>query len=148
WARESGDDVTVTVAMPTFWQEYPKAFRLAPERLELDLFAGMEAPVQFGSGAAKTHELWIAVEGGAGGRADDFAAAVGAPLVALPAADWIVASHALPQALAGKAPTAREFLARLATAFAAYRERQRTERWDDGPPTSCATRTTEHPRVG
>ena len=148
WARESGDDVTVTVALPTFWQEYPKAFRLAPERLELDLFAGSDAPVQFGTGAAKTHELWIAVESGTPRKADDLAAAVAAPLVALPPSDWIAASHALPQALSGKAPAAREFLARLATAFAAYRERQRTERWDDGPPTSCATRTTEHPRVG
>jgi hypothetical protein len=148
WARAQGDDVTVTVAAPTFWEEYPKAFRLAPERLELDLFAGTEAPVQFGSGAAKTHELWIAVESGAGGRADDFAAAVAAPLVALPAADWIVASHALPQALAGKSPTAREFLARLATAYAGYREQVRTERWDDGPAVPCGARTSEHPRVG
>ena len=148
WARVQGNDVTVTVAAPTFWQEYPKAFRLAPERLELDLFAGTDAPVEFGSGAAKTHEVWVAVEPGAGGRADDFAAAVGAPLVALPAADWIVASHALPQALAGKAPTAREFLARLATAYAGYREHVRTERWDDGPPIPCGARTSEHPRVG
>jgi PcRGLX-like N-terminal RIFT barrel domain len=148
WARASGDDVTATVAMPTFWQEYPKAFRWGPKRLELDLFAGTEAPVQFGTGAAKTHELWIAVESGRARKADELAAAVAAPLVALPPSDWIVASHALPQSLSGKAPTARGFLARLATAYAGYRERQRTERWDDGPPTSCATRATEHPRVG
>ncbi len=148
WARANGDDVTVTVAMPTFWQEYPKAFRLAPERVELDLFAGGETPLQFGTGAAKTHELWIAVESGTARRADDLAAAVGAPLVARPPTDWVVASHALPQSIAGKAPTAREFLARLATAYGGYRERVRTERWDDGPPVPCATRTTEHPRVG
>jgi hypothetical protein len=148
WARAQNDEMTVTIAAPSFWQEYPKAFHLASERLELDLFAGSEAPVAFGSGAAKTHELWIAVEAGAGSRADDFAIAVGAPLVALPAADWIVASRALPQAIAGKAPTAREFLGRLATAYAGYRERVRTERWDDGPAAPCAARTTEHPRVG
>src|SRR2546427_167740 len=75
-------------------------------------------------------------------------AALRAPLLAFPPADWIVASRALPQALTPAAPAAREFLARLAAAVSRYQDNARTERWDDGPPVPCTARTTEHPRQG
>src|SRR5439155_1371620 len=99
WAEARGGGAAVTLVAPFFWQEYPKALRVGSDRLAIDLFAGKEAPVQFGTGAAKTHELWLAL-----GRADDgaspaeLAAALGAPLVAIPPAAWIVASRALPNA--------------------------------------------------
>jgi len=149
WAEARGGGAAVTLVAPFFWQEYPKALRVGSDRLAIDFFAGKEAPVQLGTGAAKTHELWLAL-----GRADDgaspaeLAAALGAPLVAIPPAAWIVASRALPNALDPDAPGARDFLARLASAYGGYRKHVETERWDDGPPVPCAERTEEHPRVG
>ena len=149
WAHVSGDGVAVTLVGIDFWEEYPKAIRVAPDRLAIDLFAGAAAPVQFGSGAAKTHEVWLVVE--PDDRATppaDLAAALAAPLVALPPASWIVASRALPQALDPDAPGARDFLARLARAYAGYRAKARIEPWDDGPPVPCDQRPTENRRVG
>jgi len=149
WARASGGGVAVTVAAPSFWKEYPKAIRIGGERVVVDLFAGENSPVQLGTGAAKTHEVWIAVAPEDGASAPgDLAAALGAPLVAVPPASWTVASGALPQALDPGAPGAREFLTRLGAAYTRYRDGARTERWDDGPPVPCAERVAEHPRVG
>ena len=149
WARASGGGVAVTLVAPSFWEEYPKAIRIRRDGVGIDLFAGETAAVQFGTGAAKTHEVWIAVapEDHAG-AAGDLAAALGAPLVGVPPASWIVASGALPQALDPAAPGARDFLSRLGAAYMRYRDRARTERWDDGPPVPCAERVTEHERVG
>jgi hypothetical protein len=149
WARAADGDTLLTVVAPSFWQEYPKAFRLGRERIALDLFAADGTPIAFGTGAAKTHELWIALE-----RTDDatapadLATALASPLVALPPPAWIVDSRALRDAIDPAMPGARDFLARLATAYARYRDRVRTERWDDGPPVPCKERTSEHPRVG
>jgi exo-rhamnogalacturonan lyase-like protein len=149
WMRADGGGAAVTLVAPDFWAEYPKALRVAPERIAIDLFAGREAPVPLGTGAAKTHEFWIVVEDAEhASRAPDLAAALVSPLVALPPASWIVASRALPQALDPDGPGARDFLARLATAHARSREKARTERWDDGPPVPCSERTSEHPRIG
>jgi hypothetical protein len=149
WAAATGDGLTATLVAPWFWQEYPKAFRVGAERLEVDLMAGSGAAIQFGTGAAKTHEVWVVVEG-----SDDkspggaLAETLVAPLVALPAAGWVAASRALPGAVDPAAPDVQDFLARLAKSFAGYQKRVRTERWDDGPPVACQERTAEHPRVG
>jgi len=149
WATARGDGGAVTIVAPWFWEEYPKAFRVGVHHLAIDLFAGREAPLQFGTGAAKTHELWLALEPADGGASPaELAAALGAPLVALPPAAWIVESRALPNALDPDAPGARDFLARLATAHAGYRRNVERERWDDGLPVPCEERTEEHPRVG
>ena len=149
WVRATTDGRALTIATPYFWQEYPKAIGIARDRVSLDLFAGKDDPVAFGTGAAKTHELWIALEPAAHATPPaDLAAALAAPLVALPPSSAIVASGALPQALDRDAPGAHDFLGRLASAFGRYRERVRTERWDDGPPVPCSERKTEHPRVG
>jgi hypothetical protein len=149
WARATGDDVAVTLVKEWFWQEYPKMLRVAADRVELDLLAGGTAPIQLGTGAAKTHEVWLVVEPADGAApAADLAAALTAPLVAhLPAA-WTVASRALPDALDPDAPGARDLLARLTMAVAGYQRRIRTERWDDGPPVACQVRAAENPRVG
>ena len=149
WVRAIGDDTALTVVARYFWQEYPKAIEVAADRLRVDLLAGRDAPVLLGTGAAKTHELWVALESLDGStNPATLAAGLGAPLLALPPPDWIVASHALPQALAPAAPGARDFLARLATAVSKYQANARTERWDDGPPVPCTARTAEHPRQG
>jgi hypothetical protein len=149
WARALGGGAAVSVVSRYFWEEYPQALAVARDGLRLELLAGDETPVAFGSGAAKTHELWIALEPAAhASRADDLAAALRAPLVALPPADWIVASRALPQALAPGAPGASDFLARLTAATRRYLADARTERWDDGPPVPCTERTSANPRVG
>jgi hypothetical protein len=149
WVRGSGPGVAVTLFAPDFWQQYPKALRVAPDGVTIDLFAGRAAPVQFGTGAAKTHEVWIAVEPADGAvPPGDLAAALAAPLVTTPPAAWIVASRAVPQAIDPDSPGARDFLSRFADAYEGYRTHARTERWDDGPPVPCEQRTTEHPRVG
>ena len=149
WAAASGDGATVLLAVSDFWEQYPKAIRLESGRLLVDLFAGGDGPVQFGTGAAKTHELWIALlPTTTSARDAALAAALAAPLDALPPASWTVASGALPQAVAPDSPAAQDFLARLSTAYGHYRERATTERWDDGPPVPCSQRTAEHPRVG
>src|SRR5439155_1536459 len=61
-ARAIGDETALTVVARYFWQEYPKAIEVAADRLRVDLFAGRDAPVLLGSGAAKTHELWLVLE--------------------------------------------------------------------------------------
>src|SRR5437016_4422791 len=119
WAEGRGGGAAVTLVAPFFWQEYPKALRVGADRLAIDLFAAKDTPVQFGTGAAKTHELWLAL-----GRADDgassaeLAAALGAPLIAIPPAAWIVASRALPNAPTGS----RLFLDGLVPAERHYRD--------------------------
>jgi len=149
WAAASGGGITALLAVPDFWQQYPKAFRFESNRLLVDLFAAADDPIPFGSGAAKTHEVWIALTPAAPpARSAALAAASAAPLEALPPAAWIVASGALPQAIAPDTPAAREFLARLSTAFGHYQQRVATERWDDGPPVPCSERPVEHPRTG
>jgi len=149
WARATGGGAAVTVVSRYFWEEYPQALTVARDALRLELLAGDDRPVELGSGAAKTHELWIALEPAEHAvPAADLAAALRAPLVALPAADWIVASRALPQALAPGDPGASDFLARLTAATRRYLATARTERWDDGPPVPCDQRPSAHPRVG
>ena len=128
----TGDDLTALVVVPDFWEQYPKAFRLEPKRLVVDLFAAANEPVQFGIGAAKTHEVWIALGPDTPpARSATLAAALAAPLEALPPATWIVASAALPQAIAPDTPAARAFLAHLSTAYGHYQQRVATERWDE-----------------
>lgn len=149
WLRATGAEIAVTLASRYFSQEYPQAFVAAPTGLRLDVFATDSGGIPFGSGAAKTHEWWLFVEPAAGAHApDQVAAAWAAPLVALPAPEWIVASRAVPQALAPGASGARDFLGRLATATSHYLAAARTARWDEGPAGPCAQRTRENPRTG
>jgi hypothetical protein len=149
WARATGGGGAVTLVTRWFWSEWPKAFRAAPDGLAVDLLAGEAEPVRLGVGAAKTHELWLALEPADGARdPDELTRVLREPLVARVPPAWTVASHALPQALAPDGPGAREFLGRLGSALEVYRARARSERWDDGPPVPCEQRTAEHPRTG
>src|SRR5437867_185601 len=58
-ARAIGDETALAVVARDFWQEDPKAIEVAADRLRVDLFAGRDAPLLLGTGAAKTHELWL-----------------------------------------------------------------------------------------
>jgi hypothetical protein len=149
WVRAIGDGGAVTLVAPLVWQEYPKALRVAAEAVEVGCLAGDDDPVLFGTGAAKTHEVWIALHPhGDAPPPAPLARALGAPLVALAPATWTAASRALPNAIAPDGPLARDFLARVLAAHEKYRQRVRTEQWDDGPAGPCSARTAEHPRVG
>jgi hypothetical protein len=148
-ARVSGDGRAWSVAVPWFWEEYPKSLAISPQGLEVDFAAAKDDPLWFGVGAAKTWELWIAVhpEAQAPGLV-----ALGRALIETPRAfvspARVVASGALPYAIAPGTPAADAFLATLRTEIDRYRARALAERWDDGPPGTCATRAAPRVRVG
>lgn len=148
-ARVSGAGVAWSVAMPWFWQEYPKRLGISETGLEMGLVAAADGPLPFGVGAAKTWEVWIGAhpEATAPPLPDAAAAAVAAPHAVADAAA-VVASGALPYAIAPDTPGAAPFLAALRTAIDQYRARAMAERWDDGPPGDCKKRTGLHRHVG
>ena len=149
WVRATGGGITATVAERWFWETYPQSITVAPKRIALDLFAGADQPVRLGSGAAVTHELWIAVEDGrTAAPAGEMAVGLATPLAVSVRPEWTVATQALPNALAPNMPGAHGFLGNLVEAYRRYDKRVRTERWDDGPPVPCSQRTSEHPRTG
>jgi hypothetical protein len=148
WARATGP-ATVTVVRRYFREEWPQALAVSKSGLTADLLAGDDDPVELGIGAAKTFELWIAVEDPAHPTdARSLATRLQHPLVAAVDPDWIIASEALPNAIAPSTPGARDLLPRLETGIERYLGRNRAERWDDGPPVPCEQRTKEHERVG
>ncbi len=105
--------------------------------------------MRLGRGAAKTHEVWIAVQPPAAATSpEELAAALAAPLVAHVDAGWVVSTRALAQSLDPRATGAASFLDRLSASFTRYQKRVRTESWDDGPPVPCPERASERPRVG
>ena len=150
WLRAAGDGVAVTLVRRYLREEWPQALRVGPGELTVDLLAGHgDETVDLGIGAAKTFDLWIAIEDPAH-AADPAALATRLqhPLVARPDAAWIVASRALPNALAAASPGAASFFSRLQIGIGRYLARGRAERWDDGPPVPCDQRTSERERVG
>ncbi len=149
WARATTADAAITVVSRFFWQEFPKAIRMAPDGLTFDLVAGGDTPVELGRGAAKTIEVWVVIEPKASaGDAAALATMLRAPLVGEPPPRWVVTSGALVNSLDPTADGAKPFLDRVTTAFRRYDARGRAERWDDGPAVPCEQRTTEHPRIG
>jgi hypothetical protein len=149
WMRARNDAAAVTIVSPLCWQQYPQELRLGKDGLRLGLFAGAADPVRLGRGAAKTHEVWIAVQPSAAATApEDLATALAVPLVAHVDAGWVVSTRALAQALDPRATGAASFLDRLSAGFTRYQKRARSESWDDGPPVPCQERTSERPRVG
>ncbi|MFZ1059024.1 MAG: hypothetical protein WAP47_07520 [Candidatus Rokuibacteriota bacterium] len=129
----------VTVALKEFWQNYPKALRLEPGGLFVDLWpAGGHFPdfyprdieprtfgyYQFEGGRHKTHDVFLSAYAGApraeGGR--DFARSVDAPLIAVAPGAWYADSGALgliaPAGLTHPEPD-------LAEAFRRYEQFQR-----------------------
>jgi hypothetical protein len=149
WMRAAGDDAVVTVVRRWFAEEWPQRLTVSRSAVTLDLLAGNDAPVDLGIGAAKTFELWIAVDDPAhAGDPAALAARLQHPLVPHVAPVWTAASGALPNAIAPSWPGAADFLPRLDVGIARYLARNRAERWDDGPPVPCDERRTEHERTG
>jgi hypothetical protein len=149
WIRAIGDAAAVTLVRRWFAEEWPQRLAVSRSGLTLDLLAGADEPVELGIGAAKTFELWIAVEEPA--RAGDPAALATRlqhPLVPHVAPDWTAASGALPNSVAPSWPGARDLLQRLDIGIGRYLARNRAERWDDGPPVPCDQRAVERERVG
>lgn len=147
WAHAESADRRLTVVVPELWQQFPAGFRLAADLLQVDLLAAPEEPLAFGVGAAKTFEAWIAWDGDAA-TAAELSTRLQHPLAPQPPAAWIVASRALPNAVATTDPVTRTAMARLTTAIAHYVARNAKEAWDDGPPIPCDRRTRERRRVG
>ena len=148
-AHARGAIHNVTVVVPDFWQQYPKRLALARDGITLDLWAAGKDPLPLGIGAAKTHEYWIALHARAvAPSADHLYAQLTHPPVALAAPPWTVASRSLTGALDVTTPGAGDFLERLRHDLRRYHARARHERWDEGPPGPCASRTRERTRTG
>jgi hypothetical protein len=149
WMRAVGDAAAVTVVRRWFAEEWPQRLAVSNAGVTLDLLAGVDEPVELGIGAAKTFELWIAVdEPGRAGDPSALATRLQHPLVPHVGAAWTAASGALPNAVAPGWPGASDLLRSLDVGIGRYLARNRAERWDDGPPVPCDQRATEHERVG
>jgi hypothetical protein len=149
WMRAIGDAAAVTIVRRWFAEEWPQRFAVSSSGLVLDLLAGADQPVELGIGAAKTFELWIAIdEPSHAGDPAALAARLQHPLVPHVAPLWTATSRALPNAVAPSWPGAAELLGRLQIGIGRYLARNRAERWDDGPPVPCDERRAEHERVG
>src|SRR5262249_32032882 len=130
WARARTAAAAVTIVSPLCWQQYPQELRLGSDGLRLALLAGGDDPVRPGRGAAKTHEMWIAVQSPAAATSpEELAAALAAPLVAQVDAGWVVSTRALAQSLDPQATGAASFLGRLSASYVRYQKRARTEAW-------------------
>jgi hypothetical protein len=149
WARATGAHAVVTLVRRYFAEEWPQRLAIARSGITADVLAGTDEPVDFGTGAAKTFELWLAVEAPA--QPSDPAALASSlqhPLVARVDPAWVVRTRALPNALAPGVPGAAAMLARIEHGIGRYLGRNRAERWDDGAPVPCEQRTSEHERKG
>lgn len=123
------------IASRYFWQEYPQGVRLARDALTFHLRAPTDRPMPFGSGAAKTHELWILARGDSASATTLPALARPAPLWVDPA--WMEASGALRNALAPR-PASEPFLLGLTASIERYFAAQAREEWDDSGRVRCS----------
>lgn len=149
WLRASGERPAVTLVRRWFPEEWPQSLSVSRTGAAVDLLAGKDEAVELGTGAAKTFELWIALEPAA--QASDpatLASGLQHPLVARVDPAWVVQTRALPNALAPGVPAATAVLARIESGIGRYLGRNRAERWDDGAPVPCEERTSEHERRG
>lgn len=149
WARVVAPDLTVTAVVRDLWQQYPAGFRLGANRFDVDVVAAPDAPLRFGVGAAKTFEIWLAIDPtpSAGDPALQ-SRSLRRPLIAVADPAWVASTQALPQLLVPTDPDAREALTRIGTALDHYLARNAKETWDDGPPVRCEDRPNEHRRLG
>jgi hypothetical protein len=149
FARVAGDDGVWSVALPDFWQEYPKSLTVENAGIRVDLAAAAHDPLQFGVGAARTWEIWIAGHGqGSPPRLVDLGRSLTRPPLAGVSGRLAAASGAAAYAVDPALPAAAAFLTRLRGEIDRYRARAMAERWDDGPPGPCATRTVQRPHLG
>ncbi len=96
-----GERAALTVAVPEFWQQFPKALRVDKGELAVDLFpARPGGRHELQGGEQKTHTVWLHV--GPPSPADDLPLGwAHAPAVALAAPPWCAESGAIPFLPAG-----------------------------------------------
>jgi hypothetical protein len=67
WADSSTDDHGLTASIQEMSQNYPKSIRIAPDRVEIDLYpAGEKKPLAFHQGWQKTHTMLLYFHEGTG----------------------------------------------------------------------------------
>lgn len=118
-----------------FWQEYPQGTEFSREGLKVQLRAPTGRPMPIGSGAAKTHEVWLLLDGDSGDSAELAAVARPAPLWIDPA--WTARSGALRNALAPGA-NSDAFLTAMTASIERYFVAQAREEWDDSGSIRCS----------
>lgn len=136
WFLAGNDERQTALAARFFWQEYPQAVGVAGDEVVYRLRVDDGRPLPFGSGAAKTHELWILLDGSPA-EARALAARRSPPLA------WIDPGHvrdtgALRNTVVA-GPASEAFVARLAEAAAAYEIAQDIEEWDDSRRVTCSS---------
>jgi len=144
WFRAGTETRQNAVAARFFWQEYPQGARFEEKALTYLLRAPSGRSLPVGSGAAKTHEMWLLL-GGTRAEAEGLAARVGG-VAAVADAEHIVGTGALRNSLAPAAQT-KSFLDRLADSIARYEVAQTREEWDDSGTIACSADTSNR-RIG
>src|SRR5205807_2002201 len=91
-----GEEAAITVAVPEFWQQFPKAIDVAGESLLVRLFPETPGhPFELQGGEQKTHTVWIAL--GEPSESGDLPLAwVHQPVRVLVAPTWYAASGSVP----------------------------------------------------
>lgn len=146
WALQARN-LNLGMAVRWFWQEYPQAATLSPDRLTYDMWAPESSPARVGMGAAKSHEFLIWVSpGDPPGWVNEGAGAYWVP-VANVDPTWIVATKALPGAIAAGS-AAKEFLHKTSRGMVEYLDRNATEVWDDGGGVHCRDQQPGRQRIG
>jgi hypothetical protein len=135
WFRAGNDERQTAVVARFFWQEYPQGVGVDGDELVYRLRADDGRPLPLGSGAAKTHELWLLLDGSPE-EARALAARRSPPLAWIDPV-YVRDTGALRNAVA-PGPATESFLARLAEAAAAYEIAQGLEEWDDSRRVTCS----------
>lgn len=85
----------IGLAVPEFWQQFPKAIAVSPNRISVGLFPGEFADLhELQGGERKTHALWLEFQGPES-QANDLAW-VHAPVIVRPKPAWCDATGTLP----------------------------------------------------
>jgi len=131
-ADESGRGAAIAARF--FWQEYPQGFVLRPESATYHLKAPTKRQLAFGSGAAKTHEFWVLLDG-----AKEFVERLpdlSQPVIAWTDPTWVATSSALRNAIS-RGGDSDAFLDRLGVSIGQYAQSQDREEWADSGRVTC-----------
>lgn len=135
WFHGDGGGRGTAIAARFFREEYPQAVDVRGNELRYFLRADDGRPLPFGSGAAKTHEFALLLDGTAA-EAEALAALRSPPLAWIDPG-FVRATGALRNAL-GRDPASAPFLDRLVQSIEAYVVAQEREEWDDSRSVRCS----------
>lgn len=137
WFAAGSETATTAFVARYFWQEYPQSVTVVGKEITYHLVAPVAdgSVVAFGSGAAKTHEIWLLPEG-TPAEARELRGKRMAGLAWIDPA-YVRQTGALRNALAASSMTST-FLDRLRASTAAYERAQDTEEWDDSGKATCS----------